>query len=254
MFEASRDARLFDIMEKTCEPDGPKAGQADIDVQACNHAWLRDRFAEDREMAADYLRAMAAYPWLFRTIEPSSLAGHVEGVVGHFKGDGLSREQYFSAVAAYPPLAQQKAAVVIDNVEQVLGHYRDDGLSRCEYLQAAVDQPTLFRTSPQTVIDNITDLEEWLPHVISSTSDCLRKAVDRPRLFTLGVDALPTIPIAPISEAVESAALASAGHVAAEGPNPVDHPALVEETPTTQVSAPVIYELTRALRTRGQAA
>jgi hypothetical protein len=224
-----------------------------VDVQAPNEQWVRERFAEDRAMSADYLRAMVTYPWLCRSIELPSLVGHVEGVVAHFKDDGLDRELYFSAVAAYPPLALQKSSVVIDNVEQVLAHYRGDGLSRRDYLHAAIDQPILFRMPPQAVIDNITDLEEWLAGAVTGAADCLRKAVDRPRLFSRGPDALPSLSIAPISDAAASPS-ATAGGMVVGLPNPDGPAAPVEGLPTTRISDPVIHQLTRAVRTRSQAA
>lgn len=220
---ANEDERLKEAAAAAMLADSP------TDIQVRNEQWVRQRLADDRDMAADYLRATSAYPWLFRSFDLPSIVGHVEGVVGHFKGDGLTREQYLSAVAAHPPLVLQKPAIVIENIEQVLGHYLGDGLSRSDYLQAALDQPILFRTAPQAVIDNITDLEEWLAAAASGTADCLRKAIDRPRLFVYGVDALPSISVVPI---------AGAG----------------EETPTTQVGTPVIHELTRAPRGRSQAA
>jgi hypothetical protein len=237
------------------KPFGTAAVQAEkSDVRSRNEDWLRQRFAEDRDMAADYLRASATYPWLFRSLDLPSLVGHVEGVVGHFSGDGLSREQYLGAVATYPPLALQKAAVVIDNIEQVLERYGDDGLSRSDYLQAAVDQPMLFHTNPQAVIDNITDLEEWLAGPVSGTADCLRKAVDRPRLFICGVDALPSLAISPISGAREPAAAAHVGRQDVETPCPDGGARVSETVPTTEVSAPVIQKLTRVLLGRSQAA
>lgn len=237
MFDQLTSAPLADENERLKEPPAVAIPVCATDVLARNEQWVRQRLADDRDMAADYLRATSASPWLFRSFELPSIMGHVEGVVGHFKGDGLTREQYLSAVAAYPPLVLQKSAVVIENIEQVLRHYLGDGLSRSDYLQAALDQPILFRTNPQAVIDNIVDLEEWLAG--PGTADCLRKAIDRPRLFAYGVDALPGNSSATISGAGEEA----------------DRRAVhVEESPTTQVSAPVIQELARALRGRSQAA
>jgi hypothetical protein len=255
MFDASEEARLFDVTGESGKPDETGAAQGGIaDAQARNQRWLGDHFAADSELAGDYLRAGAAYPWLFRQYDLSSVVGHVEGVVDHFKADGVAREDYLGVVASDPTLVLQKPALVIDNIERVLGHFRNDGLLRRDYLQAAIDQPILFRMKPQAVIDNITDVEEWLAYAVTGTADCLCKAVERPRLFTLGVDALGSNSLPPLSAAVETAATATTGQLDPQIPSQASGDAAGQEAPATQVIARVIQQLARVLDPRGRAA
>jgi hypothetical protein len=255
MFEASKEAVSFDVIEQLEAPNELEApDRSTLNAQARNEQWVRDRLAADSDLARDYLRAVAAYPWLFRQYDLPSIVGHVEGVLDHFRPDGLTREDYLQVVASDPPLVLQKAAVVINNIEQVLAHFRDDGLSRSDYIQAALDQPILFRMRPQTVIDNITDLEEWLAHAVTGTPDCLRRAVDRPRLFTMGADALGSISIEPTSDVDQAIATTPTGQSGPQGPSQAAPDAACQEIPATQVIARAIQELTRVPATRGRAA
>jgi hypothetical protein len=119
--------------------------------QATNAEWLLERYNADPAMWRDYLQAAARHPHLFQLNESPAIAGHIEPVVAHFAADGLTRQDYFRAVAAEPLLLRQKPDTVINNLETVMTHYAANLPMRREYLQSAIAQPELFGTQPSQV-------------------------------------------------------------------------------------------------------
>jgi hypothetical protein len=149
-------------------------------------------------------------------------------VVGHFARDGLTRSDYFEALAAEPWLLLQKPATVIDNRETVMDHYAADQLMRSDYVQAAVDQPILFRRPPEAVIATIEAAVDRLEAEGITRSDLLRRAVDRLRIFTHGPDAIRAGTASETSPSLPNAP--STGQAAISGP-----------LPSASVHKPVLY-------------
>ena len=153
-----------------------------------NAEWVRQQFEADPAMRREYLQAAVMHPDVFQNDEAT--VSNVKAVVGHFARDGLTRSDYFKALAAEPLLLRQKPAALINNIEAVLDHYAADQPLRTEYLQAAVEQPVLFRTPPEAVFAAIEAAVDRLEAQGVTRSGILRQAANRPRIITQGPEAI----------------------------------------------------------------
>jgi hypothetical protein len=153
-----------------------------------NAEWVRQQFEADPALRHEYLQAAVTHPDIFQ--DDVAAVSNVKAVVGHFARDGLTRSDYFKALAAEPLLLRQKPAALINNIEAVLDHYAADQPMRTEFLQAAVEQPVLFRTPPQAVVASIEAAVDRLEAQGVTRSDLLRQADDRTRIAIQGPEAL----------------------------------------------------------------
>src|ERR1017187_7640655 len=74
-----------------------------------NAEWVRQQFDADPAMRRDYCQAAVMHPQLFQNDE-GTIISNVEAVVGHFARDGLTRSEYFKALAAEPLLLRQTSS------------------------------------------------------------------------------------------------------------------------------------------------
>jgi hypothetical protein len=184
------------------------------------HEWVGQPLNADAAIQRDYLQAGAA------------IVRHVEAVVGHFAGDGLTHGDYFKALAAEPLLLQQEPATIIGNIEMVMDRYAADQPMRNMYLQAAVRQPILFRTPPETVFAAIEAAADRL-EAEGVTSSAICSHAGEPHVLNREPVAIRARPNAekhqdvPISEPAKSSTRPTS-QTAASSPLPstfVDNPA-----------------------------
>jgi hypothetical protein len=197
-----------------------------------NAEWVRQQLEADPAMRQEYLQAAAMHPDVFQNDEAT--VSNVKAVVGHFARDGLTRSDYFKALAAEPLLLRQKPATIISNVEAVMDHYAADQPMRTEYLQAAVDQPILFRTRPEAVFAAIEATVDRM-EAQGITRSNFRSQAAKPSLVSnrqpeaIKAQQHPTTaPALPTAEQAMPAAIPT-GQAAAAGPLPstfVHNPAL----------------------------
>ena len=151
-------------------------------------------------------------------------------MVAHFAADGLTRSDYFKAVAAEPLLLRQKPAQIIRNIEAVMDHYAAERPMRTEYLQAAVEQPVLFRTPPTMVFASI---EAAVDHLDVTLSDRRSQAAPQPPVsHQEPINAHPATAISPASPTAEQGMPSAI---------PTGQTADSSQVPTTSVRNPVLY-------------
>jgi hypothetical protein len=156
-------------------------------------------------------------------------------VVGHFAKDGLTRRDYFNAMAADQRLLLQKPATVIANVEARMDRYATDPVMRRDYLRAAVAQPALFRTRPESVFATIEAAANRLEAQGFTSSDLPRPAAEPPRFFRHGPEAVPVHAESETSPALPADPQAMPPAI------PLGQTAATAPLPSAHVHNPVLY-------------
>jgi len=130
----------------------------------------------------DYVRDAMRHPQLLG-LAPSTLIRNAEGVVDHFRPQGLTLRSYLLAVRTNLSLLTQVPATIIANVESAASHFREHGLNLHDYLRAVVKQPCLFYQSPATIIANIEQVACHFRDHGLTLPDYLSAACRYPALF-----------------------------------------------------------------------